>query len=38
MKMMRHDWHDAYVGVKKRMFNDVVSSQFKHLNGPEPQL
>jgi len=25
-------------GVKKRMFNDVVCGQFKHLNGPELPL
>jgi len=27
-------WHDAYVDVKRRMFNDVVYGQFKHLNSP----
>jgi hypothetical protein len=29
-------WHDAYLATKKRMFNDVVYGQFKHLNGPQP--
>lgn len=29
-------WHDAYMGVKKRMFHDVVYGQFKHLNGSGP--
>jgi hypothetical protein len=27
-------WHDAYVNLKMRMFNDVVHGQFAHLNGP----
>jgi hypothetical protein len=26
-------WHDEYVKVKMRMFNDVVYNQFAHLNG-----
>jgi len=30
-------WHDEYVRVKMRMFNDVVHSQFAHLNGTTPQ-
>gem|GEM_PF-514979 len=29
---MLNYWHDAYVGAKKRMFNDVVYGQFRHLN------
>jgi hypothetical protein len=30
-------WHDEYVRVKMRMFNDVVYNQFAHLNGPAPK-
>ena len=30
-------WHDAYVKVKMRMFNDVVYKQFAHLNGSVPK-
>ncbi|MBN1854787.1 MAG: hypothetical protein JW829_18790 [Pirellulales bacterium] len=30
-------WHDAYVGLKMRMFHDVVHNQFRHLNGPAPK-
>ncbi len=33
---MLNYWHDAYVNAKKRMFNDVVYNQFKHLNGSKP--
>ncbi len=30
-------WHDEYVAVKMRMFNDVVYNQFKNLNGSKPK-
>ncbi len=30
-------WHDEYVRVKMRMFNDVVYNQFAHLNGTAPK-
>jgi hypothetical protein len=30
-------WQREYVAMKKRMFQDVVYNQFKHLNGPGPQ-
>jgi hypothetical protein len=29
-------WHDEYVAMKTRMFNDVVHNQFRHLNGRRP--
>jgi len=29
-------WHDEYVAMKMRIFNDVVHNQFRHLNGPKP--
>ncbi|MHC4309255.1 MAG: hypothetical protein ACYSSN_04870 [Planctomycetota bacterium] len=28
-------WHNEYVAVKMRMFNDVVYNQFANFNGPE---
>ncbi len=31
-------WHNEYVAMKMRMFNDVVYNQFKHLNGSVPAL
>jgi len=30
-------WHNEYVNVKMRMFNDIVYNQFAHLNGPAPK-
>ncbi|MHC4733827.1 MAG: hypothetical protein ACYTDW_05120 [Planctomycetota bacterium] len=30
-------WHNEYVKVKMRMFQDVVYNQFAHLNGPVPK-
>jgi len=30
-------WHDEYLRVKLKMFNDVVHNQFAHLNGPNPR-
>jgi len=31
-------WHDEYIRVKMKMFNDVVYNQFAHLNGPKPKM
>ncbi len=31
-------WHDAYVAMKMRMFNDVIYNQFGHLNPLIPVL
>ncbi len=36
-KEMLDYWHDQYVAMKMRMFNDVVYNQFGHLNGPKPK-
>lgn len=33
-KEMLDYWHHEYVALKMRMFRDVVSKQFRHLNGP----
>jgi hypothetical protein len=36
-KEMLDYWHTEYVGLKMRMFRDVVHNQFRHLNGPFQQ-
>ena len=36
-KQMLDYWHNEYVSMKMRMFNDVVYNQFGHLNSPAPK-